>query len=252
MKKTFEKKIVPDSNQENETGDLSETPANIPESERGSIDNNISLDDVAIHTAESSPSPNETAIGRIAENDKKNSEEEKFSGKGSGQKGKTRGKYVKIKDRPGYQSKIRDPRKEPTQEESQKAKDKECFESGRESITAIVMMTSGFLGPEWNWLPPREMQGPNNEIITWSEQEQGEKVIGDLFVYYGWGKPSPLLAVIAFAIGFVARRSQMPETKKKMESWKEKLAGWWAKRMVRKHAEKESKREIHSVKINPA
>ncbi len=207
----------------------------------------VSLESIIQTTTDSAPLPNETAIDRIKqkENQEKESQENTPSGPGSNQKGKKRGPYKK-------KSEFHDPEKEKSPEDEQKEKDKRCYQTGAETIDALVMMAGGFLGPEWNWLPPIEVTGPNNSKMNFDERAQGQQAAGDLFVYYQWDKPTPYLAFIAFSVGFIARRSQMPETKKKVASWKEKIGMWWLKRKAKKEAQPVEKlRDLTAVSMRP-
>ena len=112
-------------------------------------------------------------------------------------------------------------------------------------------MTSGLLGPEWYWQEPRTIAMPNGQKIVYSERERGRDVFGNLYVYYQWEKPSPLMAVAFFTIGYAGTRLRNPDVKAKALGAFGKLKLWLHRKKL-ENATVKAETKIDGVKTQEA
>lgn len=136
----------------------------------------------------------------------------------------------------------------PTPEESANAERRSnCYRAGAQTADTVVLMLRSIFGPEWGYMPPRPIPGTDPPIV-YDERAELQRAYGETFEYYGWDRFPAWASMPIATMAFAAVRMQMPETQKRVATYKEKLAAWWAARKVRKETEKANR----GAEVRPA
>ncbi|MFA4974398.1 MAG: hypothetical protein WC683_17465 [bacterium] len=189
----------------------------------------------AAHVQDSIPAVNTEAVERDAQDrDRKAREEtEKDKAKARRRKPAPRSVIARTTDQEKADAKAR---------ETKAAFEARCRKSGEETIDSIVLGCTTLMGPEWWYDPPTVVKVGDQEFVN-DEQARLRQVWGDTFVHYGWASTPSWLGLAVSTGGYIAVRVNRPKTKERIQSWKEKLVGWWARRKVRKEAERREREE---------
>lgn len=92
--------------------------------------------------------------------------------------------------------------------------------NGKATADTMVLVARTLMGPEW---------GADDE----AELEALREAYADTFQHYGWCNSPGWVPMVAASSAFVVKRVNRPKTADKLQSWKESIAAWWAKRSVR-------------------
>ena len=103
-----------------------------------------------------------------------------------------------------------------------------CRMAGRGSADAFMLIARTLGGPEW---APDKPVAVNGQMID--EAENLRQAWAQTYEFYGWCNTPGWFPMVFSGVGYAAVRLNRPETAKRVLSFKEKIAAWWAKRAVR-------------------
>lgn len=180
------------------------------------------LERIANDVADAAPDPNPDAILRAEQDRDRAARDDERKARGERRRPRSRVARTTDDERTAEQRRL-----------DAEAFRQACRRSGEATIDSVVLAATTLFGREWWYDDPHQVPGTDPPVWR-DEKAELRRVYADTFEHYGWKSTPTWLGIVIVTGSYAAIRLQRPVTKQRVQTLKEKLASWWARRQVRK------------------